>query len=238
MPRLAVVIPAKNEERYLSAVLEALKKQTRQPDEIIVADGGSTDSTRDIAREFGVTLVAGGSVAEGRNAGAKASTSDLLFFLDADVLIDSADFIERALDDFLARQLDVATADVVIPQGNFFDQLSIHFYNWYVRLWGARHPHLAGFCILIRRSVHERIHGFDPAITFGEDHDYGLKARDAGFRFGVLNKVQIGITTRRQERDGRLRMTLVYLLAEPYIFLFGAPRKNIFHYGFGHEKKK
>ena len=43
--RLSIFFPAYNEEKYLPKTLESLKKLDRKPDEIIVVDGGSTDTT-------------------------------------------------------------------------------------------------------------------------------------------------------------------------------------------------
>jgi glycosyltransferase involved in cell wall biosynthesis len=57
MPTLSVVIPTKNEERYLPAVLESIRRQSLQPDEVIVADAWSTDATRSIVAQFGGRVV-------------------------------------------------------------------------------------------------------------------------------------------------------------------------------------
>lgn len=238
IPTFSVVIPAKNEERYLPAVLKAIQTQTLQPEVVIVADGASTDSTRDIAASYGATVITGGAVAVGRNNGAAIVTSECIFFLDADVIIDDNDFFLHAMEEFAVRQLAVASADVVVHSAHRFDRISASLYNWYVRLWGHRHPHAAGFCTLVRRSVHENISGYNPAVYFAEDNDYGLRVKAAGGKFGVLNSIHIGVTTRRQERDGRLRMTVTYVLAEPYIFLFGPITKNIFRYSFGYQNAK
>lgn len=234
MHHIAIVIPAKNEARYLPLVLEALRVQTLQPAEVIVADGGSTDGTQDIARRFGAKVVLGGSVAEGRNAGAAATSSEFIVFLDADVLIDDPRFLERAVAEFAQRGLDLATSDVRIADGHVLDRVSYAFYNRYVRMWGKRHPHPIGSFMLVRRAVHDAIGGFDPGVYYAEDHDYGLRVRDAGFVFGILDDVAIGVTTRRQQRDGRLYFTLVNIFAALYIFAFGAIKTDIFRYRFGY----
>ena len=49
---VSVVVPALNEEQTIIRLLEALAAQTLRPAEIIVADGGSTDRTRELVREF------------------------------------------------------------------------------------------------------------------------------------------------------------------------------------------
>lgn len=49
-PSLTVIIPTLNESVYLPRLLDALCQQTRQADEIIVADAGSTDGTAELAK--------------------------------------------------------------------------------------------------------------------------------------------------------------------------------------------
>lgn len=84
--RITVVIPSLNEIAYLPGLLDALDVQTLIPDDVIVADAGSTDSRAELAQARGARAVRGGMVAVGRNAGARAAGGDLLLFLGADVL--------------------------------------------------------------------------------------------------------------------------------------------------------
>lgn len=53
-PLVSIVIPCLNEERYIVALLDSLATQDYGPDglEVIVADGGSTDATRDLVRDY------------------------------------------------------------------------------------------------------------------------------------------------------------------------------------------
>lgn len=52
MPRLSVIIAARNEEKYLGEQLEAISRQAVQPDEIILVNDGSTDRTLEIMQAF------------------------------------------------------------------------------------------------------------------------------------------------------------------------------------------
>lgn len=98
---LSVVIPALNEASALPRTLGALTAMDGIA-EVVVADGGSTDATREIARSAGCVVV---EAPRGRalqmNAGARAATGDLIFFLHADCVppADAAGMIEAALAD-------------------------------------------------------------------------------------------------------------------------------------------
>ena len=91
-PTVAVIIPCHNYGRFLAEAIESVLAQTLLPQEIVVVDDASTDNTRAVADSFagkGVRYIRGEwhAVGEARNAGLRATTSDLLVFLDADDLI-------------------------------------------------------------------------------------------------------------------------------------------------------
>ena len=50
--KISVVIPVYNEEKHITACIDALVHNTRKPDEILLADGGSSDRTRMLASRF------------------------------------------------------------------------------------------------------------------------------------------------------------------------------------------
>ena len=93
-PRVSIVIPALNEERYIAALLDSVEAQTYPANkiEVIVADGGSTDATRPIVelRTRSTPLVAVrlvenalGSTAGGLNTGAKVATGEVIIVVGA-----------------------------------------------------------------------------------------------------------------------------------------------------------
>lgn len=239
MPTFSVVIPTKNEEQALKVLLNDLKEQTVQPHEVIVADAASTDATPRVAEQHQAKLVPGGLPGVGRNAGAAQASGEIIIFLDADVRLTEKHFFERTLNEFTRRNLDLATSDIypMDPRGRL-DKLGNRVYNRYVRLWGARHPHTPGFFIVVKKTIHQAIAGFDPTVIFLEDHDYGYRAvKKAAAKFAVLNSIKIGVTMRRFNRDGRLFVTLQYILAEIHYFIFGAIRHHGFRYRFGYPAK-
>ena len=57
MPKISIVIPSLNEEKFLPILLESITKQTFKDFEVIIADAGSKDNTVEIAKKFGAKVV-------------------------------------------------------------------------------------------------------------------------------------------------------------------------------------
>lgn len=87
--KISVVIPAYNEEKYLSKTLESIAKLDRKPDEIIVIDGSSTDKTIQVARDGGarVITVEHRGIGFARQKGLEAAGGDIVAFTDADTVV-------------------------------------------------------------------------------------------------------------------------------------------------------
>ncbi len=84
---ITTIIPCYNAQQYLAQAIESVCAQTRPSDEILVVDDCSTDSSREVAAGYPVTLLqtsnnAGHATA--RNVGIKAARGDLIAWLDAD----------------------------------------------------------------------------------------------------------------------------------------------------------
>ena len=108
--RLSVVVPALNEAQGIRAALEALAPLRARGHVVIVADGGSTDGTADLARGLcDQVLVAPRGRAVQMNAGARAATGDALLFLHADTRLPlrAEEFVLAALRQHLWGRFDV-----------------------------------------------------------------------------------------------------------------------------------
>ncbi len=92
MPDVSLIFTVRNEEAALPALLQSLQGQERPPDEIIIADGGSTDGTlavlhgfADQHRQVTVLEVPDHNIAQGRNAAIRAASGDIIAVTDAGV---------------------------------------------------------------------------------------------------------------------------------------------------------
>ena len=94
-PVIAFIVPAYNEELLLPATLSAVHAAAQalgEPFDIVVADDASTDRTAAVAEEHGarVVRVAHRQIAATRNSGGREAKGDLLIFVDADTVVNSA----------------------------------------------------------------------------------------------------------------------------------------------------
>jgi glycosyltransferase involved in cell wall biosynthesis len=227
---VSVIIPALNEAERLPRLFDSLDRQTCRPSEVIVADAGSTDATREVVAARGAIVVDGGKPAVGRNAGARVAGSDLLLFLDADDEIDD-DFIAASVEEFEDRELAVASAFVEPIERDPENVFACEVVNLYLDVMQYVAPHAPGFCILIKRDVHEAIDGFDETVVLAEDHDYVQRAAEKG-TFRILRSYRVGTSMRRIEKEGLVRLAFKYLYCELYV-VTGRPIREVpFDYEF------
>ena len=172
--RISIIIPALNEARRIAEVVRhALSLGDA---EVIVADGGSTDGTPQLALDAGARVV---HAARGRgpqlDAGAAAATGDVLLFLHADTRLP-----EDALD-----HVRVALSDPAVVGGNFFLRyvpytragLMLTAYNHLRRRLFHAYGGQSG--VFVRRSAFESIGGFGPLPVL-EDQLFVEKLEHAG----------------------------------------------------------
>lgn len=231
---LTIIIPTLNEEKYLPKLLGNLKRQKLKNYEIIIADAGSKDNTRKIAKKYWCNIVKGGLPAVGRNNGAKKSKGRLLFFIDADCQIDD-NFFQKALNEIEKKNLDLAGCFVWPLSNKVFDKIQFGIYNSWIFITQFFYPNASGHGIFCKKYIHNKINGFDERIMLSEDMDYVKRASKYG-KFRILRSVNIFTSVRRFENEGRLKLGLKLLLSAFYRVVFGEIKNNIFKYRFSYKK--
>jgi len=212
-------------------LVDALGAQTLPPLEIIVADAGSTDRTAEIAREAGCTVVPGGMPAVGRNAGAAASTGDIIVFLDADV-VPGPTFLEESLGEFEAQGYTVATSLIDSLEPGATNEFMADAVGLYLQATRPVSPHALGACIFVRRSAHIEVGGFNEEVVLAEDHDYVRRVAEIG-EFGILKSVRLPVSMRRMEEASIVPLAINYLWSEMHALAGKPVYTSPFEYSFG-----
>lgn len=204
--KLSVVIPCLNAEATLGAQLEALARQSWPGEwEVIVADNGSTDHSREIVERYrgripGLRLVNASDrrgQAHARNMGAAAAAGDAFLFCDADDEVGAGWLAAMgralAVNDFVACRYDQEKLNPVAVRRTHLnpqkDGLTRYDYPDFL-------PHAGGGGLGVRRRVHEAVGGFDETLPALEDTDYCWRIQLAGFGFHFVPEAVVHIRHR------------------------------------------
>ena len=195
--KLSVIIPVFNGGEGLRRGLEALAASSRPPDEVIVVDDGSTDTSGTLAAGLGARVI---SLADGprgparaRNLGAAAATGDLLIFLDADVVVHPATL--AGMEEYLSAHPEVSALFGSYDEGpeapglvSRYKNLLHHYVHQHSR------PEASTFwtgCGAIRRRIFAALGGFDESQRMLEDIELGLRLREAGHLIRLCPWIQV-----------------------------------------------
>lgn len=182
---ISVIIPVYNGETYLGTAVESVLGQTYRQIELIVVDDGSVDRTADVARSYPDVVYVrqtnqGNAVA--RNTGLEHASGAYLSLLDADdywpenkcavqmkYLNDHPEFgcVIGRMRNFLAEGFE---RPPWLPEKSLSD-------DWIALSLGA---------MLARRSVFERIGGFDTRYWHGNDFEWFIRLKETGIPMAVL----------------------------------------------------
>jgi glycosyltransferase involved in cell wall biosynthesis len=214
---LTIVIPARNEERLISTLLESICRQNYEwirSTRIYIADATSTDGT--VARALGyvdrlqISIIPGGLPAEGRNAGATLARSRYILFLDADVELGDRGLVRRAVEQMRRRQLHCATTFIRSEGGTIFDSL-MYLGNCVVQI-GSKYsrPFSPGAFMLFDRQRFNELGGFNERVLYAED--FFLTKNIQTRRFGIVPGF-IFTTNRRFKQMGHLKFLGLFFKA-------------------------
>ncbi len=202
-PLVSVVIPARNEEGNLGALLATVLRQTYRTIEVLIVDDESTDATSQIAGDFAerddrVRLLQAGELPAGWTGknhacsrGASAAAGEYLLFLDCDVRLADQGAIGGMVDYAVREQVDLYS---VIPRQHlsaFAERLlgpAVYSVMGFAflpldRVNNPQSPKAAavGQCMFFRRSAYDQLGGHERLKDhIVEDIDFARLVKSEG----------------------------------------------------------
>jgi succinoglycan biosynthesis protein ExoA len=207
---VTVIVPVRNEARFIHATLEQLVAQDYDPErfEVLVADGGSTDATPSIVRDVAlrhpqVRLLDNpkGWSSAGRNAAVRAGRGDLFVIIDGHCdlrnrryLADLADAFARSDADCVGRPQPLDVSDATPLQRAIAAARSSRLGHQpdsyiYSAAEGFVPPH--SVAVAYRRSVFETVGLFDETFDACEDVELNHRVAQAGLRCYFTPRVAV-----------------------------------------------
>lgn len=186
---VSVVVTILNEEKGLSPLLDALFAQTRQPDEIVIVDGGSTDGTLQLLERYAghderirILHAPGVNIARGRNIGIAETKGDIIAVTDGGCIPEGM-WLEELLKKF-------TNPDIAAVAGSFRGEWTTTF-EYYAALLAVpregndvaeKNPLFFGRSSAFRKKAWEQAGGYPEWLYTGEDTLFALRVKELGYR--------------------------------------------------------
>jgi rhamnosyltransferase len=214
---ISVIIRSKNEAQTIQKTLEMMKQQTVQPLQIILVDNGSSDSTVEIAREFGCEIVhftpSVYNHAAACNEGVKQAKGEIIFFTNGHSVPISNKWLESGLHHFKDPKVAGVFGSETFPShatrmDRWMRKLAEFYYPGLKKVYTYNKASLtigpgllATMSAAIRRSLWEK-HHFDEQVSgsgAGEDTEWAFYFLRRGYKivvdpdFSVFHSHQVNL---------------------------------------------
>jgi succinoglycan biosynthesis protein ExoA len=235
-PVISIIVPVRNEAASIEKLLRELLRQNYEPEcfEVIVADGQSTDGTRDIVLRLqtaypNLKLLSNPRrlSSAGRNLAIQAAAGDIILIVDGHCDVDAADYLLELTDAFARsgadcvgrpQPLNVAGATplqraIALARASWLG----HHPDSYIYSSAERFVRPQSVAVAYRRAVFEKVGLFDEDFDACEDVEFNNRVERAGFRCFFSPRVRVGYHPRsslrglfrQMARYGRGRMRLL-----------------------------
>ncbi|MBF8965524.1 TIGR04283 family arsenosugar biosynthesis glycosyltransferase [Pontibacter sp. FD36] len=201
---ISIVIPTYNEVDGIQGLVRYLLTSGNRPaPEIIVADGGSSDNTPELARAAGAKVIR--SPQKGRaaqmNAGAAFATGEILYFLHADTF-PPADF-QTAILESCASGAGAGCFRLRFDDSHWFLKVNA----WFTR-FDLDHIRFGDQSLFILKSAFERIGGFREDHIVMEDQEIIYRIKEVT-RFNVLPAAVV-TSAQKYRQNGIYRLQFIF----------------------------
>jgi len=240
MSQVSIIMPLLNEADVLDRTLRCLTILDPQPKDILLIDGGSSDTTVAIAQHYAenysqaikisVLTTADCGRAIQMNQGAAAATGEILCFLHADTLV--PDDLVALITQTLAQPDVVCGGFIALMSGGQITRWGISCQNYLKTYYGAliARPYLffcKGFRVLFgdqvmfcQRQSFWNCGGFDTSLPIMEDADLCIRIVNQG-KIRLVNRI-VHTSDRRFVKWGAFKATAIYH-SMGWLWIMGVP---------------
>ena len=216
---VTIVVPCKNEEKYIQHLLDSLRIQNLGNTKIIIADC-STDNTRQVIKDnsysLNVEIIQGGPVSLAKNNGARLVTTPYILFIDADVRFFKNNVIQDAVNKIKSMNLDLIGLNIKCYDKDPRAIIGFTIFNTVNYALKFFSPFAVGAFMLTRRDKFEEFGGFPEQLSTSEDYFLSRKYSPKKFR---IIKHHVGQDSRRFKKMG-------YFGMGKYLFINFVNRNN------------
>ena len=180
MPKVSIIVPVYNVEKYIEKCLQTLINQTLKDIEIIVVNDGSTDNSKNIINEYASNFPSlikcydkeNGGLSDARNYGMQFASGDYIAFLDSDDYVE-LDMYEKMYKKAIEENSDMVECDFIweYPDKKVIDK-GIVYGNKKDMITYAR---VVAWNKLIRRELIEKANVMYPKGLRYEDIEFFYK---------------------------------------------------------------
>lgn len=202
MPKISVIIPVYNMEKYIGECLDSVLKQTLTDIEVIAINDGSTDESLKIIQEYQkndnrIIIIdkKNAGVGAARNDGIKAATGEFLAFMDPDDMYASNEVLLHCYEAAQREGVSVAGGRLVLlyQDGTSREEVEKNIGNIKIGPKGLMkykdYQYDYGYyCFIYKRSLIVDNQIFFPLHSRFQDPPFFVKAMIAAERFYVLDE--------------------------------------------------
>jgi len=226
--KVSLICTLKNEESSVTQFLDSLLYQSRQPNEIIIVDGGSTDKTTEIIKSYiengapiKLIVKSGANIAEGRNIAIKNAKYDIIASTDAGCKLDDT-WLQNLIKPFEEDpNIDVVSGWYEADTKNNFEKCVVEL--TYPKLKDVeKNPDEflpSSRSIAYKRTCWDKVCGYPEWLYTAEDTLFDIKLKKNGCKFFFASNAIVRWNVRPNTKS---------TLKQYYLYAKGDGKANLF----------